>query len=146
VWSVLATIGDHIDEAKRLKKSVGRMASYLQGYGDLLVKVNGWDPAVLERFRADDFVQNFRGGFDAKATTAELEYLATLIPEEWTATAATGTPEQCTAAVLHQFELGADSVILHGATPAEIAPILPAYRAARPAIGATMPANPGRMP
>jgi 5,10-methylenetetrahydromethanopterin reductase len=48
--------------------------------------------------------------------------------------------------VLHQFELGADSVILHGATPAEIAPILPAYRAARPAIGATMPANPGRMP
>ena len=146
VWSVLATIGDHIDEAKRLKKSVGRLASYLQGYGDLLVKVNGWDPAVLERFRADDFVQNFRGGFDAKATTSELEYLATLLPEEWTATAATGTPEQCTAAVLHQFELGADSVILHGATPAEIAPILPAYRAVRPAIGATMPANPGRMP
>jgi 5,10-methylenetetrahydromethanopterin reductase len=146
VWSVLATIGDHIDEAKRLKKSVGRLASYLQGYGDLLVKVNGWDPAVLARFRADDFVQNFRGAFDAKATTSELEYLATLFPEEWTATAATGTPEQCTAAVLHQFELGADSVILHGATPAEIAPILPAYRAVRPAIGATMPANPGRMP
>jgi 5,10-methylenetetrahydromethanopterin reductase len=146
VWSVLATIGDHIDEAKRLKKSVGRMASYLQGYGDLLVKVNGWDPAVLARFRADDFVQNFRGAFDAKATTSELEYLATIIPAEWTATAATGTPEQCTAAVLHQFELGADSVILHGATPAEIAPILPAYRAVRPAIGPTMPANPGRMP
>ena len=146
MWSVLATVGDHIDEATRLKKTVGRMASYLQGYGDLLVKVNGWDPAVLERFRADEFVQNFRGGFDAKATTSELEHLATLIPDEWTATAATGTPEQCTAAVLRQFDLGADSVILHGATPAELAPD-PARVPRGPArVGPTMPANPGRMP
>jgi 5,10-methylenetetrahydromethanopterin reductase len=42
--------------------------------------------------------------------------------------------------------LGADSVILHGATPAELAPILPAYRAVRPEGTSTMPANPGRMP
>ncbi len=146
VWSVLATVGDHIDDATRLKKTVGRMASYLQGYGDLLVQVNGWDPAVIERFRADEFVQNFRGAFDAKATTSELEYLATLIPAEWVASAATGTPEQCTATILRQFDLGADSVILHGATPAELAPILPAYRAARPAGLAALPVNPGRHP
>lgn len=144
IWSVLATIGDHIDEEKRLKKTVGRLASYLQGYGDLLVKVNGWDPAVLEQFRADEWVQGFRGGFDAKATTAELERLATMLPAEWTASAATGTPEECTATILRQLELGADSVILHGATPDELAPILPAYRAARPAHVADLPANPGR--
>ena len=146
VWSVLATVGDHIDEATRLKKTVGRMASYLQGYGDLLVQVNGWDPAVLERFRADAFVQGFQGAFDAKATTSELEYLATLLPEEWTASAATGTPEQCAATVVRQLDLGADSVILHGATPAELAPILPAYRTVRPAGLRAMPANPGRSP
>jgi 5,10-methylenetetrahydromethanopterin reductase len=144
VWSVLATVGDHVPDDLRLKKTVGRLASYLQGYGDLLVKVNGWDPAVLERFRADPFVQAFQGAFDAKATTSELEYLATLLPDAWTATAATGTPEQCAAAIQHQLELGADSVILHGATPAELAPILPVYRAARPSHLSAWPANPGR--
>ena len=41
IWSVLATVGDHIDEELRLKKTVGRLATYLQGYGDLLVRVNG---------------------------------------------------------------------------------------------------------
>lgn len=146
VWSVLATIGDHVDEAARLKKTVGRLASYLRGYGDVLVRANGWDPEVLANFRADPFVQGFRGAFDAKASTADLEYLATLLPDEWMAAAATGTPEQCSAAILRQFELGADSVILHGATPSELAPILTAYRALRPARRPTMPANPGRCP
>jgi 5,10-methylenetetrahydromethanopterin reductase len=144
VWSVLATIGDHIDEELRLKKTVGRLASYLQGYGDLLVRVNDWDPAVLARFREDEFVKNFRGGFDAKATTAELEHLATLIPQEWTSVAATGTPEACAKTIVGQFELGANGVILHGATPAELEPILPAYRAVRPERLASAPANPGR--
>jgi 5,10-methylenetetrahydromethanopterin reductase len=144
VWSVLATIGDHIDEPLRLKKTVGRLASYLRGYGDVLVKANGWDPAVLARFRTDDFVQGFRGAFDAKASTSDLEYLATLLPDEWMAAAAVGTPQQCTTMILRQFELGADSVILHGATPSELAPILPAYRAARPEGRTMLPANPGR--
>jgi probable F420-dependent oxidoreductase len=144
VWSVLATVGDHIEPDRRLKKTVGRLASYLQGYGDLLVKVNGWDPTVLERFRADPFVQGFRGAFDARASTAELEYLATLLPVEWMVIA-TGSPEQCAAGILHQFDLGVDSVILHGAAPAELAPIVPAYRAVRPAQRAGTPANPGQV-
>ena len=144
VWSVLATVGDHIAEDVRLKKTVGRLASYLQGYGDLLVRVNDWDPVVLERFRSDDFVQGFRGAFDARATTSELEHLETLIPEEWVSNAATGTPGQCVTAILAQFELGADGVILHGATPTELEPILPVYRTRRNAHFATTPANPGK--
>lgn len=144
IWSVLATIGDHIPDELKLKKTVGRLATYLQGYGDLLVRVNGWDPAVLERFRADELVSNFRGGLDAKATTAELEHVATLLPEEWLAAAALGSPERIASAVLHQFDLGANGVILHGATPAELEPLLPAYRAVRPARFAGAPANPGR--
>ena len=106
IWSVLATVGDHIDDDLRLKKTVGRLATYLQGYGDLLVRVNGWDPEVLARFRADEFVQSFRGGLDAKATTAELEHVATLIPAEWLAASATGSSEQCAAAINHQIDLG----------------------------------------
>jgi alkanesulfonate monooxygenase SsuD/methylene tetrahydromethanopterin reductase-like flavin-dependent oxidoreductase (luciferase family) len=144
VWSVLATVGDHLPEELRLRKLQGRLATYLQGYGDLLVRVNGWDPAVLERFRADERVQAQRGAFDAKATTAELEHVDSLLPDEWLAEAAVGSPEACTKKVLEQFDLGADSVILHGATPAELEPILGAYRQARRPEFARAQANPGR--
>ncbi len=99
VWSCFATIGDHLPEAVRLKKTVGRLATYLQAYGDLMVATNGWDPAVLERFRADPFVAGFRGALDARPPPSELEHVATLIPDEWLAPAATGSPEQCAAAV-----------------------------------------------
>lgn len=128
VWSCFATIGDHLPEELRLRKTVGRMATYLQGYGDLMVETNRWDPAVLAAFRADALVASFPGAIDAKATTEQLEHVATLIPDEWLAAAATGTAEQCAAAVRHQLELGADGVILHGATPTELAPIVAAYR------------------
>ena len=129
VWSCFATIGDHLPEALRLKKSVGRLATYLQGYGDLLVSTNGWDPAVLERFRADPVVGAIGGAIDAVATTEQLEHVATLLPDEWLAPSATGSPERCAAAVRGQLALGCDAVILHGATPAELAPVVEAYRA-----------------
>ena len=133
VWSCFATVGDHLPEDVRLKKTVGRMATYLQAYGDLLLKTNGWDPAVLERFRADDFVKGFRGALDASATTKELEHVATLIPGEWLAAAASGTPERCVEKINGQLALGCDGVILHGASPAELEPIVRAYREQRPA-------------
>lgn len=145
VWSCFAVVGDWLPYDLRLKKTVGRMATYLQGYGDLMVRTNGWDPAVLARFRADPLVANFRGALDAKATTAELEHVASLIPDEWLAAAATGTPEQCAAAVLRQLDLGADSVILHGAAPTELVPAVEAYRRIRPRGRFDhLAANPGR--
>jgi len=129
VWSAFATVGDHLPPDVRLKKTVGRMATYLQAYGDLLVRTNNWDPAVLDRFRADPMVAGFRGALDDKGTTEELEHVATLIPDEWLAPAATGSADQCVDAVLNQFDLGCDGVILNGATPEELAPIVAVYRA-----------------
>jgi probable F420-dependent oxidoreductase len=129
VWSCLATIGDHIPADRRLMKSVGRLATYLQGYGDLLVATNGWDPSVLARFRADSVVSGFLGGIDSHATTEQLEHIATLVPEEWLAASATGSPDQCAAAVRRQLAMGCDGVILHGATPVELEPVVTAYRA-----------------
>ncbi len=129
VWSCYATIGDWLPHDVRLKKTVGRLATYLQAYGDLMVRTNNWDPAALAAFRADPFVSSFRGALDGKATTEQLEHVATLIPDEWLAPAGYGTPEQCAAAVARQMELGADGVILHGAAPRELAPIVEAYGA-----------------
>ena len=37
VWACLATVGDHIPYADRLMKTVGRLGTYLRGYGRLLV-------------------------------------------------------------------------------------------------------------
>jgi probable F420-dependent oxidoreductase len=130
VWSCFATIGDHIPENQRLMKLVGRLGTYLQGYGALLVRTNGWDPGVLERFLADPVVSSVRG-LDVSATTEQLEHVATLIPDEWLASAATGTPARCVAAIRNQLDLGCDAVIMHGATPGELAPIVAEYRTAR---------------
>lgn len=147
VWSCFATIGDHLPEAVRLKKTVGRMATYLQAYGDLMVKTNNWDPAVLKRFREDDLVANFKGALDQNGTTQDLEHVANLIPEEWLAPAATGTPAQCVEAINHQLDLGCDGVILHGASPTDLAPIVSAYAAQRDASRfAHLPANPAMPP
>ena len=127
VWSCYATVGDHLDEPTRLKKTVGRLATYLQAYGDLMVETNRWDPSVLARFRADELVRTIGGAIDVVATTEQLEHVATLIPDEWLAAAATGSATECAAAVAGQLELGADAVIMHGASPAELAPIVEAY-------------------
>ncbi len=129
VWSCFATIGDHIDEDLRLKKTVGRLATYLQGYGDLLVATNDWDPTVLAAFRADQVVASIPGAIDGTATIEQLGHIGELIPDAWLAPSATGSPAQCVAAIRGQFDLGCNGVIMHGATPAELAPIVEAYRA-----------------
>jgi len=128
VWSCFATIGDHLPEPLRLKKTVGRLSTYLQAYGDLMVTTNDWDPAVLERFRAAPEVTSVTGAIDAVATTEQLEAIAPLLPDEWLAPSATGSAEQCAADTRRQLDLGADAVIMHGATPTQLEPIVAAYR------------------
>ncbi len=132
VWSCFATIGDHLPEELRLKKTVARLATYLQGYGDLMVTTNGWDPAVLQRFRADEVVRSIGGGIDHKASAGQIEHIATLIPDEWLEPSATGTPAQCVARIRAEFGYGADAVILHGATPDELEPVVAEYRKTLP--------------
>ncbi len=144
VWSCFATIGDHLPYPVRLKKTVGRMATYLQAYGDLMVRTNNWDPAVLTRFREAPIVADFQGAIDQNASTEELEQIAELIPEDWLAPAASGSPEQCVASIKEQFDLGVDSIILHGASPTDLKPIVEAYGKTRD--GARfkgLPAHPG---
>jgi probable F420-dependent oxidoreductase len=143
VWSCFATIGDHLSYPVRLKKTVGRMATYLQAYGDLMVRTNKWDPAVLKRFRENKLVANFQGAIDQRATTEELEQVAELIPAAWLAPAAGGSPQQCVASINGQFDLGCDGVILHGASPTDLGPIIEAYRVQRPSGRFDhLPANP----
>ncbi|WP_241385662.1 TIGR03857 family LLM class F420-dependent oxidoreductase [Rhodococcus sp. CH91] len=143
IWSVLATVTDALPEEARLRRLTGRLATYLQGYGDVLIRANGWDPQVLGRFRDDPAVRDQTGPIDA-APVPVLEHMESLLPGEWLATSATGSAERCAARIADQFAAGADSVILHGSAPAELAPVVAAWRSRRDTQRfASLPANPG---
>ena len=92
-----------------------------------MVKTNGWDPAALEAFRADELVANFRGALDDVATTEQLEHVATLIPDEWLEPMAKGSPAQCADAVKGQLAMGCDGVIMHGVNPSQLRSVIDAY-------------------
>ncbi|MCR5979415.1 TIGR03857 family LLM class F420-dependent oxidoreductase [Gordonia jinghuaiqii] len=145
IWSVVATVGDHLDETDRLRRLHGRLATYLQGYPDQLMGANGWDPVDLERVRATAAFAGARGPIDATATAEELVELADAIPASWVSDCAAGSPSDCAETVAEQFDLDVDSVILHGATPTELAPVVEAYRDIRPDRAGGLPVNPGRM-
>ncbi|MFF0816775.1 TIGR03857 family LLM class F420-dependent oxidoreductase [Rhodococcus sp. NPDC003318] len=127
VWSCFATVPDHLPDEVQLKKTVARLATYLQVYGDLMVKTNNWDPAALQKFRDDPVVAGLNGWCDAVATRAEIEHIAEILPAEWLEAAATGSAEACAEKVSSQFDLGVDGVIMHCSTPAELEPVVAAY-------------------
>ena len=142
----MATIEDSLDETARLRKLAGRMATYLTGYGDVLVRLNAWDPAALERFRADERLAAHAGALDATDDLDLLRHARDVLPEAWLDCAAVGSAEHCADRIEGQLGLGADSVVLHGATPDELAPVLTAWRSRRdPARFAHLDPNPGRL-
>ena len=128
VWSCFATVGDHLPEELRLKKTVARLATYLQGYGDLMVTTNDWDPAVLQRFREDSVVTSIPGRdrpqgharADRAHRHADSRRVAGAVGDRVGA--------QCVDRIRKEFDYGADAVIMHGATPDELEPIVKAYR------------------
>lgn len=131
-WALVAS-GANLSEEKELRYLTARMGTYLQApnYGELLVDINEWDPARLERFRAAEVVRTMPGGIDQVATLDQLKEIRELIPDEWLP-AATGTPEACAQRFVDQFDAGADGIIVHACTPEELAPILGAYEKIRP--------------
>lgn len=117
------------DREQYLRVLVARMATYMQapGYAEMLVKLNGWDMEVLEAFRAHEAVTSIPGGIDSVANLEQLEAISELIPDEWLAPAAVGTAQECAQAWRNQLDVGADGVVIHGATPEKFAPIVEAY-------------------
>ncbi|GAC67804.1 TIGR03857 family LLM class F420-dependent oxidoreductase [Gordonia soli] len=143
IWSVVATVGDHLGPDDRMRRLQGRLATYLQGYPDVLVGANGWDREVLDRIRATAAFSTARGPIDATADISELRELAEVMPHSWVADSATGNASDCATTIAAQFDLGVDSVILHGATPTELEPVVDAYRRVR-RDAVVPPVNPGR--
>ncbi len=133
LYSVVATAVNPSEE-DRLRKLVGRMATYMQapGYAEMLVSLNQWDIKVLEDFRAHPLIKSIAGGIDSVATLEQLDKISELIPAEWLPAAA-GTARQCAQAWQRQLQLGADGVVIHGSTPTQFQPVLSEYNALRKA-------------
>ncbi|SEL42779.1 TIGR03857 family LLM class F420-dependent oxidoreductase [Rhodococcus maanshanensis] len=146
IWACLATVSDTLAEEDRLRRRAGRLVTYLQAYADVLIRANGWDPAVWERIRQTELFTNAAavGPIDASASVETLEQLDAMMPAEWLASAASGSPEDCAKTISRQFDLGVHSVIMHGASPQELAPVVAAYRADRPPLRRAVAANAGR--
>ena len=130
----------------RLRRGVGRLVTYFQAYGDTLVSVNGWDPGAWEKLKTSElFIEasDAGGAIDATASTETLQRLGEMVPDEWLDASAHGRSEDAARTIVRELELGCHSVILHGAEPREIAPMVTAYRAVRPQLARPVATNPG---
>lgn len=145
IWSCLATVPDEMSDDDQIRRGVGRLVTYLQAYGDVLVSVNDWDRGAWERLRAAEvFVDAAAvGAIDATADAQTLHRIGELVPDEWLEASAHGGPVEAAAAIVNELQLGCHSVILHGAEPDEMASIVEAYREVRPTLARPLATNPG---
>ncbi|MEB3061939.1 TIGR03857 family LLM class F420-dependent oxidoreductase [[Mycobacterium] zoologicum] len=128
VWAMLVTACDQPEE-QVLLRVVRRMTTYMQwpGYGELIVRANGWDPAVLRRVREHPLLVG-RMADVTSFSTDELRRLAAVYPESWLLDgAAIGDAQHCAARARQLLDAGAHRVILHGNAPADLDAVLAAF-------------------
>jgi probable F420-dependent oxidoreductase len=146
IWSCLAAVPDGMSEDDQVRRGVGRLVTYFQAYGDVLVSVNGWDPGAWEKLKTSDlFIEasGAGGAIDATASTETLLRLGEMVPDEWLDASAHGSSSNAAQTIARELELGCHSVILHGAEPHEIGPMVSAYRDIRPELKRAVATNPG---
>ncbi len=102
----------------------GRAVTYfeLPGFGDLIVEINGWDPAVLEKLRAHPQIAGLHGKpADQAFTRQELVEVSRILPDSWLDEgAAVGTAARCADQLMKFLDAGADEILLHGAAPKDM--------------------------
>jgi 5,10-methylenetetrahydromethanopterin reductase len=112
-----------------------RALTYLQmsESGEVLMARNRWDPADLRYVREHPMFQGLRTGVaDQQFHRSQLVEAARRLPTSWIEpNAAIGTPAQCAARIREFVDLGVDEICLHGASPAQLTPVVEAWRAAR---------------
>jgi probable F420-dependent oxidoreductase len=101
----------------------GRAVTYLHtpGYGESLVKANGWDQKGLEKLRAHPTFSQLKDEMaDQAFTRQQLVESSRALPREWLASSvASGSADQCADQLKTFIDAGADEIILHGSAPAQ---------------------------
>lgn len=105
----------------------GRAVTYFQipTFGEMIAEANGWDTAPLDRLRAHPTLANLGGKTaDQAFTRAQLVEASRTLPEEWLRDGAViGTAAQCAEQLCAFLDAGADEILLHGSSPAQMGPL-----------------------
>jgi len=112
---------------------LGRAITYFQvpGYGDMLVRANGWDPHVLEKVRSHPLFNSLRAEVASQEYTLEqLAAVGRLLPTDWVkAAACIGSAADVARKAQEYLDSGATEVVLHGNAPADLAPVVTEFQA-----------------
>ena len=124
-----------LDEIETRTLAHARAVTYLDapGYGEMLVQLNGWDPAPLARLRNhEQFKDMGTAVSDLSFHRAELLGPASLVPDEWMAqSCALGSVADCVRTLSRFRDAGADEIVTYGSTPNQNAALASAWREAR---------------
>jgi alkanesulfonate monooxygenase SsuD/methylene tetrahydromethanopterin reductase-like flavin-dependent oxidoreductase (luciferase family) len=135
-----------LDEAETRALAHARAVTYLDapGYGEMLVRLNGWDPAPLARLRDHELFHHMPTTVsDLSFHRTELLGPASLIPDEWMEqSCALGPVSRCVETLRRFRAAGADEIVTYGSTPNQNAALADAWRQATMPAGAV--ASPGR--
>jgi probable F420-dependent oxidoreductase len=122
-----------LDELETRTLAHARAVTYLDapGYGEMLVELNGWDPAPLARLRDhEQFSGMATAVSDLSFHRFELLGPAALVPDEWMdESCAIGSVEDCVQTLRRFRDAGADEIVTYGSTPAQNAGLAAAWRA-----------------
>jgi probable F420-dependent oxidoreductase len=123
-----------LDDAETRALAHARAVTYLDapGYGEMLVKLNGWDPAPLAALRNHEQFQDMGTAVsDLSFHRTELLGPASLVPDEWMQeSCAMGSVDDCVAALRRFRDAGADEIVTYGSTPTQNAGLAAAWREA----------------
>jgi probable F420-dependent oxidoreductase len=102
----------------------GRAVTYfeLPGFGEMIVEINGWDPAALATLRAHPQIAALHGKpADQAFTRQELVEVSRTLPQDWLRDgAAIGTAAACADQLMAFLDAGADEILLHGSAPKDM--------------------------
>ncbi len=110
-----------------------RLVTYLAwpGFGEALVKANGWDPEIIHKLRAHPKLRPVGDTqpVDQEFHRMELLEPASLIPDSWIdEVCGTGSAEECVKTIQTFRETGVQETILYGSTPAQNAEVIRRWR------------------
>ncbi len=123
-----------LDEAETRALAHARAVTYLDapGYGEMLVRLNGWDPAPLARLRDHELFHDMPTSVsDLSFHRNELLGPASLVPDEWMKqSCALGPVTRCVQTLRRFRAAGADEIVTYGSTPNQNAALADAWRQA----------------
>jgi probable F420-dependent oxidoreductase len=119
-----------LDDTETRTLAHARAVTYLDapGYGDMLVQLNGWDPAPLRALQEHDQFKGTDSVSDLKFHRADLLGPAALVPDEWMdESCALGSVPECVASLQRFRDAGADEIVTYGSTPGQNAALAAAW-------------------